>query len=773
MKTKILLTLISLFWQALAWGQTTVTIKTSEGKNLRTIYNYTVTPNALLFHATTGDGSREGIWKTDGTDKGTTLLIAKSATPGLGVLWKSITYNGYLYFLTDTKANSGLGQIWRSDGTDSGTSLFFQLTGGGSPNSINNMQCLIFKNELYFAVQNRVGGMYSLYKTDGKTTTLIKSELSGVSQLVESGGYICFSANSQLWRTDGTESGTRVIQTPSGFAIDLAGALPNGCIYNADYKVNNVRTFGLFITDVNGKTSLLGEGAFGAESFHPYFGTTIGNKMYFFNADYDIFDSSYDNRNIWVTNGTKEGTKKLIDRKNVTKIGSDLYTYQDNIYFLAGKYSSKNSSYRINTTSDTYEEFFGGNQTSDIYFNYTGNYFYVQTSEPQIYYTDGNTWKGLPFKTYTSKVGEFRNETYVEYLRSPSPPSQDIDLVKIKIGNPNPACDNFSANLKSTDSQTSIACNGNLNLSAGASGGTAPFIYQWSYEGAIIDGANGANFSANKAGTYSVLIKDSKGCSSTANSLTLTSNSPKIDITGNSSICPMQTTTLNATATGGVSPYTYQWKQNSTNVGTNTNTYAATAAGSYSVGVTDSKGCTGTSAAYSVTQKPSPNVTVSTSRTPALLTGESVVLSIPTASGQTYQWAKDGTAISGATNNSYTVSGAGSYTVTVIGGGCTATSSAVMVSIILANEPLEEEVGLRVSPNPTVNQAKIVLQLAQSAAANVYVLDASGRRVRTWESAGKAIRHEVMLDMRSVAAGSYVVQAEAEGQVFTEKLVKQ
>jgi hypothetical protein len=150
-----------------------------------------------------------------------------------------------------------------------------------------------------------------------------------------------------------------------------------------------------------------------------------------------------------------------------------------------------------------------------------------------------------------------------------------------------------------------------------------------------------------------------------------------------------------------------------------------------------------------------------------------VVLSVPTASGQTYQWAKDGAAISGATNNSYSVSGAGSYTVTVTGGGCTATSSAVLVSIILANEPLVEEAGLRVSPNPITSQAKIVLQLTQPASANVYVLDASGKRVRTWESIGKAARHEVVLDMRSAAAGRYIVQVEAEGQVFTEKLVKQ
>ena len=318
---------------------------------------------------------------------------------------------------------------------------------------------------------------------------------------------------------------------------------------------------------------------------------------------------------------------------------------------------------------------------------------------------------------------------------------------------------------------TSSCPGSSVSITGEGSGTTSSFTYKWKQD--ATDAGTAATLAVTKAGTYTVEVTDKEGCTvSTSVDITQTANIP-VSITGTNSFCSGQSTTLSATATGGVSPYTYQWKQNAANVGTNTNTYTATAAGSYSVGVTDSKGCTGTSSAYSVTQKPSPNVTVSTSRTPALLTGESVVLSVPTASGQTYQWAKDGAAIAGATNNSYSVSTAGVYTVTVTGSGCTATSSAVMVSIILANEPLAEEVGLRVSPNPTISQAKIVLQLAQPASANVYVLDASGKRVRTWESAGKATRHEVVLDMRSAAAGSYVVQAEAEGQVFTEKLVKQ
>ncbi|WP_298361886.1 T9SS type A sorting domain-containing protein [Runella sp.] len=407
--------------------------------------------------------------------------------------------------------------------------------------------------------------------------------------------------------------------------------------------------------------------------------------------------------------------------------------------------------------------------TSTTYFEQSGGslYFLINSSTGYGY----DIWRSNGSPDGNIKLGTISNSESAPYFRiagnnlfyAGSDTKTGIELWKF------PLC-SHTAKI-STPNGTSFCPGSSVSITGEGNGTTSPFTYKWKQ--GTTDAGTAATLAVTKAGTYTIEVTDKEGCTVSASvDITQTTNLP-VNITGTNSFCAGQNTTLTANATGGVSPYTYQWKQNSTNVGINTNTYAATAAGSYSVGVTDSKGCTGTSAAYSVMQKPSPNVTVSTSRTPTLLTGESVVLSVPTASGQTYQWAKDGAAISGATNNSYTVSGAGSYTVTVTGGGCTATSSAVMVSIILANEPLAEEVGLRVSPNPTINQAKIVLQLAQSASANVYVLDASGRRVRTWESAGKATRHEATMDMRSVAAGSYLVQAEAEGRVFTEKLVKQ
>jgi hypothetical protein len=77
-------------------------------------------------------------------------------------------------------------------------------------------------------------------------------------------------------------------------------------------------------------------------------------------------------------------------------------------------------------------------------------------------------------------------------------------------------------------------------------------------------------------------------------------------------------------------------------------------------------------------------------------TGGSVTLTANSGTGQTYQWVKNGTNISGATSISKSMTASGSYTVKVTKNGTTATSAAVVVTVnssiptptITANGPL-------------------------------------------------------------------------------------
>ncbi|HNS12786.1 MAG TPA: GEVED domain-containing protein, partial [Bacteroidia bacterium] len=102
------------------------------------------------------------------------------------------------------------------------------------------------------------------------------------------------------------------------------------------------------------------------------------------------------------------------------------------------------------------------------------------------------------------------------------------------------------------------------------------------------------------SGTYDVTTTDANGCTATNSIVVSDVALPTASISGNASICTGTTETLTASATAGSGTIaTYQWVLNgSTNVGLNQDTYDATAAGSYTVIVTNSNGCSVTSAAH-------------------------------------------------------------------------------------------------------------------------------------------------------------------------------
>lgn len=102
-------------------------------------------------------------------------------------------------------------------------------------------------------------------------------------------------------------------------------------------------------------------------------------------------------------------------------------------------------------------------------------------------------------------------------------------------------------------------------------------------------------------------------------------------------------------------------------------------------GVTNANGCKSLpSLPDTVYVNPAPDVTITPAGSNTICSGSSVTLCIPTAANQTYQWYRNGSAISGATSNCYTVNTAGTYKVTAtnILTGCTATS---INSVVVVN----------------------------------------------------------------------------------------
>ncbi|WP_018342726.1 Ig-like domain-containing protein [Cytophaga aurantiaca] len=181
-----------------------------------------------------------------------------------------------------------------------------------------------------------------------------------------------------------------------------------------------------------------------------------------------------------------------------------------------------------------------------------------------------------------------------------------------------------------------------------------------------------SNIQLNQAGTYIATYKDANGCTAMSNATIQVNALPISTITSPAnSFCAGGSVVL--TASAGTS---YKWFNGTTQVGTAA-TYTATAAGSYTVEVTNSAGCKATSAAKVITVNALPTATI-TSPVNSFCAGGSVVLTAST--GTSHKWFNGTTQV--GTAATYTATAAGSYTVEVTNSaGCKATSAAKDIAV--------------------------------------------------------------------------------------------
>lgn len=103
---------------------------------------------------------------------------------------------------------------------------------------------------------------------------------------------------------------------------------------------------------------------------------------------------------------------------------------------------------------------------------------------------------------------------------------------------------------------TLICIGGTANITAQASGGTAPYTYNWDIP------ATGQNQTVSPAvnTTYAVTVTDANGCVSPTRFVNVTLR-PALQAFAfnNVSICPGDSAQLEASASGGMQPYTFNW----------------------------------------------------------------------------------------------------------------------------------------------------------------------------------------------------------------------
>jgi hypothetical protein len=243
-----------------------------------------------------------------------------------------------------------------------------------------------------------------------------------------------------------------------------------------------------------------------------------------------------------------------------------------------------------------------------------------------------------------------------------------------------------------------------FSVNASANMGATP-TYQWNLNGATILGATNATLvnttlANNDQVTLTMTSSLSAGCltqsDATSSAITSTVNSATVISTqpAAAAACLGGSTSFTASATG-TGTLTYQWKKNGSNVTgnasatTSTLTLSGIAAGdaaNYTVDVTGTCGTvSSTAAALTI------NSATAISAQPSAViqcAGTTANFSV-TGSGQgtlTYQWRKDGSALTGETNATLAVANiatlnAGQYSVIVSGGCGNVTSSNALLTV--------------------------------------------------------------------------------------------
>ena len=249
----------------------------------------------------------------------------------------------------------------------------------------------------------------------------------------------------------------------------------------------------------------------------------------------------------------------------------------------------------------------------------------------------------------------------------------------------------------------SATAGGSVTFSVSANG-SAPFNYQWRKNGSAIVGAtsatlNFANVQTADAGSYSVVVTNGAG-SVTSTNATLTVDAVTIVPT-----IATQPTSQSATVGGSVTlsvsangsaPFNYQWRKDGAAISGATNgtltlsSVQSADAGSYTVVVTNSAGSATSTAATLTVNIVATISTPPVSRTVDAGTTTTFTVVATGAAPFSYQWRKDGTAISGATNGTLTLSSvqstdAGNYTVVITNSAGSTTSSAATLAVTIPN----------------------------------------------------------------------------------------
>jgi len=250
-----------------------------------------------------------------------------------------------------------------------------------------------------------------------------------------------------------------------------------------------------------------------------------------------------------------------------------------------------------------------------------------------------------------------------------------------------------------------------LTLTATTTGATS---YQWYQDNNTLNGETNSTTLVTGVGTYYVTATNVCGTSAQSAGYAVQNPTPHaafITPGGPTTFCSGGSVTLSSNSATGI-----QWYLNSNPIGgANSQTYIATATGSYNAQL-NALGCHSQFGnATAVTVNPNPATPTITPGGPTtFFFGGSVTLTSSSASGN--QWYLNGNPIGGATSQSYVATAGGNYTVVVTGGGCSsAQSSATTVTV----NPPQADLALTITDHRNTvmigNSVNYIIEVTNSA----------------------------------------------------------
>lgn len=498
--------------------------------------------------------------------------------------------------------------------------------GGTAPYTYNWMP----GNKTGSTVNNLAAGTYTVTVTDSKgctsNTTVVVNEPAKIQITTTAQEATCFIANGKI-RTS-VSGGT----PPYTYQWSPAGGTADSAIdlFSGSYTV--------YVKDANGCIASAAENVNDKGVPKP----TIFNVV-----DVKCYGDSTGSASVSVTGGSGVYTYLWLPKGGTGTVATDLTagSYTVIVKDATGCQSLATTSPDIKqppliipdiTTTKT--TCFGGNNGTASVTATGGVPGYTYTWLPQG--TTGSSITGLSAITYSVQVKDANNCVV----------KKDYTIAQPTV-------------LYLTLSKTNVSCFGGSDggVASLASGGSPPYSYKWT-PGNI----SGQKLSNLPAGTYTVTVTDSKGC--TLSSFITVDQPVAMTVTKGSKneLCDNPNGKAYVVATGGTAPYTYEWPTLNIHKDTAMDLYA----GSYLVIVRDKNQCTSTTTVV-VNKEIAPVVTITATTNVSCYGGSDGSATAALSGGKapfTYQWLPSGG--NGLSANNLT---AGSYTIHVTdANGCTA-----------------------------------------------------------------------------------------------------